>query len=104
MTSIGWTSADDDTVGSHVYTFRAQATQGATALPSPELLARLYCHFIVSALPGSAIPELADELDDLSRRYLKPATKTQPTLTNSTRLRAKLGKAVARPEIQLDGE
>src|SRR5437879_4302691 len=61
MTSIGWTTVSGETVGSHMFTFPAQKTQGTTLLPNPELLARMFCHFVVSALPNEALPELVDE-------------------------------------------
>jgi hypothetical protein len=104
LTSVGWTTVANEGVGSHVYTFRGQATQGAPTLPSAELLARLYCLFIVSVLPNEALPELADELGDLGSRHMKSVRKKPPELTSPTRLKAKVGKAVARPEIQLDTE
>lgn len=104
MTSVGWTTIAGQTIGSHVYTFGGQETQGATMQPSPELLARLYFLFIVSALPDEALPELADDLSDLGSRYLKPAREAKPLLASPTKLKAKIGKSVARPEIQLDRE
>jgi len=104
MTSIGWTSVCGESVGSHVYTFPAQQTQGTALRPSPEVVARLFCHYLVTLLPNAAIPELVDELDDLRGKYLKPARVTRSLLSGSTRLKGRVGKSVPRPEIQLERE
>jgi hypothetical protein len=105
MTSIGWTSVCGESMGSHVYTFPAQQTQGTALRPSPEVLARLFCHYLVTLLPNEALPELVDDLDDLRGKYLKPARVTGSLLSSgSTRLKAKVGKSVPRPEIQLERE
>lgn len=104
MTSIGWTSVSGETVGSHVLTFRAQETQSATLVPSPEFLTRVYCHAVISALPDESLPELAEDLSDLRAKYLIPTTVSLPLLTTSVKLKARLGKSIARPEIQLDKE
>jgi hypothetical protein len=104
MTSIGWTTVSGETVGSHMFTFPAQKTQGTALLPNPELLARMFCHFVVSALPNEALPELVDELGDLRSEYLKPMREAGTLLTSPTKLKAKFGRSVGRPEIQLDKE
>jgi hypothetical protein len=104
MTSIGWTSVSGETVGSHVLTFRAQGTQGATVQPSAEFVARAYCHAIISTLPDEALPELTEDLTDLAGRYLRPSKASVRLLTAPTTLKARMGKSVARPEIQLDEE
>ena len=104
MTSIGWTSVCGETVGSHVYAFPAQKTQGTASFPSKELLARVFCHFIISALPEEALPELAEDLNDIGCRYLRPARAQRQLVQSSTPVKAKIGKTIARPEIQIDTE
>jgi hypothetical protein len=104
MTSIGWTSVSGATVGSHILTFRAQETQGATSVPTAEFLTKVYCHAIVSTLPDEALPELAEDLADLHTKYFKPAKPSGHLLTNSIKFKARMGKSMKRPEIQLDKE
>ena len=90
--------------GSHLFTFPAQETQDSPQVVPPELLARLYCHAIVSALPYEALPDLVEDLRDLETRFLTlTQAAAQPTNTQP-RLRARVGNPLSRPEIQLAGE
>ena len=90
--------------GAHLYTFAAQETQDSPRAVPPEMLARLYCHAIVSALPYEALPEVVDDLRDLENRFLiSSQTVTQP-VSPSQGLKARLGSPLSRPEIQLTGE
>ena len=104
MTSIGWTAVAGEAFGAHVYTFRAQETQGAGILQTPELLARLYCHYLVSVLPNEALPDLTEELTDFSSQYLISPTDKKSAVMNPTRVKAKVGSTIPRPEIELDRE
>lgn len=90
--------------GSHLFTFPAQETQDSPQVVPPELLARLYCHAIVSALPYEALPDLVDDLRDLETRFLTQAEVAAPPLTATPKVRARVGSALPRPEIQLAGE
>ncbi len=103
VTSIGWTVKTGGIRGSHLFTFPAQETQDSPQIVPPELLARLYCHAIVSALPYEALSDLVEDLRDLETRFLTPTQPTQPA-NALPRLRAKVGNPVSRPEIQLAGE
>jgi len=89
--------------GAHFFTFQAQETQGSPQAIPPNIVARLYCHAMVSALPDEALPDLAEELRDLETQFLEPPL-AQGQLDLSTKLTAKLGKPVARPEFYVDGE
>jgi hypothetical protein len=102
MASIGWTSIVGEAMGAHVYTFKAQETQGVVMQPPPELLARVYCHAMVSALPKEALPELVDDLHDLRSHYSRVGRQAWQLPTPASKVTAKVGKALPKPEIQLD--
>src|SRR5258707_15584417 len=104
ITSVGWTVKTGGIRGAHLFTFPAQETQDSPRAIPPELLARLYCHAIVSALPYEALPELVDDLRDVEARFLAPAQVAEPSVTAMPRLRAKVGNPISRPDIQLAGE
>ena len=90
--------------GAHLFTFPAQETQDSPQAVPPELLARLYCHAIVSALPYEALPALVDDLRDLEAQFLIPAQVVSQSVTVTPRLKARVGTPLSRPEIQLAGE
>ncbi|SRR6266849_8185129 len=104
VTSVGWTVKTGGVRGSHLFTFAAQETQDSPQAIPPELLARLYCHAIVSALPYESLPDLVDDLRDLETRFLIPAHVATQPVTATTRLKARVGNPLSRPEIQLAGE
>lgn len=90
--------------GSHLFTFPAQETQDSPRAVPPELLARLYCHAIVSALPYEALPELVDDLRDLEAQFvIAPHVPAEPA-TSKRGLKARVGNPLPRPEIQPAGE
>ncbi len=90
--------------GAHLFTFPAQETQDSPRVVPPELLARLYCHAIVSALPYEALPDLVDDLRDLETQFLIPAQLVAQSVSVTPRLKARVGNPLSRPEIQLAGE
>jgi len=90
--------------GSHLFTFPAQETQDSPRAIPPELLARLYCHAVVSALPYEALPDLVDDLRDLESRFLLSDQAPAHAINPVQKLRAKVGNPLSRPEIQLAGE
>jgi hypothetical protein len=90
--------------GAHLFTFPAQETQDSPQAVPPELLARLYCHAIVSALPYEALPDLVDELRDMEVQFLTPARAVSQSVNPTQRLKARVGSPQPRPEIQLVGE
>lgn len=90
--------------GSHLFTFPAQETQDSPRAVPPELLARLYCHAIVSALPYEALPDLVDDLRDLEAQFLMVAQAAAEPPSPAQRVKAKVGNPSSRPEIQLVGE
>ncbi len=90
--------------GAHLFTFPAQETQDSPRAIPPELLARLYCHAIVSALPYEALPELVDDLRDAEARFLTPDQTAEQSGTAMPMLKARVGNPLSRPEIQLAGE
>ena len=91
-------------LGRHVFTFRAQETQGSPQPIPPEFLARLYCHAVVSAVPYEALPDLVETLRDLESQFLKPAPQVMHPPIPPTKLSAKVGKPIARPEFYADRE
>src|SRR6266851_3295274 len=91
VTSIGWTVKTGGVRGSHLFTFPAQETQDSPRAVPPELLARLYCHAIVSALPYEALPDLVDDLRDLEAQFLMPAQEAAPAAIPAEKLKAKVG-------------
>src|SRR5258708_28207141 len=104
VTSIGWTVKTGGVRGAHLFTFPAQETQDSPQAVPPELLARLYCHAIVSALPYEALPDLVDDLRDLETQFLTPAQAVSQSVNPTQRLKARVGSPQPRPEIQLVGE
>lgn len=91
-------------LGAHLYTFRAQETQDSPQVIPPEVVARLYCHAMVSAMPDQALPDLVENLHDLELQFLKPAQPSAVSVSSTSKITAKVGKPVARPEFYLDGE
>ena|SRR6266568_1598481 len=104
VTSIGWTVKTGGVRGAHLFTFPAQETQDSPQAVPPELLARLYCHAIVSALPYEALPDLVDDLRDLETRFLIPTQAVAQHESTMPRIKARVGTPLSRPEIQLAGE
>ncbi len=90
--------------GAHLFTFPAQETQDSPRAIPPEMLARLYCHAVLSALPYEALPELVDEFRDLEARFLTSAQVVTRSVSAAPMLKARVGTPVSRPEIQLAGE
>jgi hypothetical protein len=104
LNAIGWTERTGETVGAHLFTFPAQETQGAPQPVAPELVARLYCHAVVSALPNEALAELVETLRDLESQFLKPTPQVTTPQSAPSKFSAKVGKSVPRPEIYIDAE
>lgn len=90
--------------GAHLFTFPAQETQDSPQAVPPELLARLYCHAIVSALPYEALPDLVDDLRDMEAQFLTPGQVVTQSVSPTQSLKARVGSPLPRPEIQLVGE
>ena len=103
-TSVAWTEFAEGTVGAHLYTFSAQETQDAPQPIPPEVIARVYCHAVVSSLPEEALPELVDELRDLELEFLMAPQLAQQPPTPTSKVSVKVGKSVPRPGFYIDAE
>lgn len=98
-----WTEFAGRMLGAHLYTFQAQETQDSPQPIPPEVIARVYCHAVVSTLPEGALPELVEELRDLELQFLSVPPLEQP-LTPTSKVSVKVGKPVPRPEFYVDAE
>lgn len=65
-------------------------------------MARLYCHAVISVLPSEALSEAVNDLNDLHLFYLSASAKIAQLPAGT--IKAKLGKPISRPEIQIDRE
>ena len=72
---------------------------------TPEVIQRFLCHLLISGLPAQGLKEALETLADIFQFHLQSPPPAQFQLKNQGLAPqiAKVGKAIPRPELVLDG-
>ena len=72
---------------------------------TPEVIQRFLCHLLISGLPSQGLKEALETLADILQFHLQPPPPAQFQLKSQETAPqiAKVGKAIPRPELVLDG-